>query len=117
VIETARGVEEFDARDRALVWRTVGGKHRYLLGDCAMLVDDDIDAFRAALTACIEEARPLTLESVTREQALLSRRRERFGDCADGYDIWRALGWEDPGNVPMLDTAAFLQQAHARAAR
>jgi malonate decarboxylase beta subunit len=26
VIETARGVEEFDSRDRALVWRTVGGK-------------------------------------------------------------------------------------------
>jgi hypothetical protein len=30
VIETAGGVEEFDARDRALVWRTTGGKHRYL---------------------------------------------------------------------------------------
>ena len=49
VIETARGVEEFDSRDRALVWRTVGGKHRYLLGDCDRLVDDDIGEFRAAL--------------------------------------------------------------------
>jgi malonate decarboxylase beta subunit len=29
VIETAGGVEEFDARDRALVWRVTGGKHRY----------------------------------------------------------------------------------------
>ena len=28
VIETTMGVEEFDSRDRALVWRTVGGKHR-----------------------------------------------------------------------------------------
>src|SRR5438477_6442886 len=26
VIETNRGVEEFDSRDRALVWRTMGGK-------------------------------------------------------------------------------------------
>src|SRR5665213_1029133 len=34
VIETAHGVEEFDSRDRALVWRTLGGKHRYLTGDC-----------------------------------------------------------------------------------
>ena len=28
VIETVAGVEEFDARDRALVWRVTGGKHR-----------------------------------------------------------------------------------------
>ena len=33
VIETTMGVEEFDSNDRALVWRTVGGKHRYLLGE------------------------------------------------------------------------------------
>ena len=30
VIETNRGVEEFDSRDRALVWRTMGGKNRRL---------------------------------------------------------------------------------------
>ena len=30
VIEASHGVEEFDSRDRALVWRTTGGKHRYL---------------------------------------------------------------------------------------
>ena len=45
VIETANGVEEFDARDRALVWRTTGGKHRYLMGDCQALVPDDVAAF------------------------------------------------------------------------
>jgi malonate decarboxylase beta subunit len=38
VIETARGVEEFDSRDRALVWRVTGGKHRYLLGEADRLV-------------------------------------------------------------------------------
>jgi malonate decarboxylase beta subunit len=32
VIETVMGVEEFDAKDRALVWRVTGGKHRYLAG-------------------------------------------------------------------------------------
>ena len=37
VIETNRGVEEFDSRDRALVWRTMGGKHRRLLGGCRCL--------------------------------------------------------------------------------
>ena len=48
VIETANGVEEFDSRDRALVWRTSGGKHRYLLGDCQRIVADDVAAFRVA---------------------------------------------------------------------
>ena len=48
VIETVAGVEEFDARDRALVWRVTGGKHRLITGDCDTLVDDDIDAFRNA---------------------------------------------------------------------
>ena len=42
VIETARGVEEFDSRDRALVWRVTGGKHRYLLGEVDRLVEDDV---------------------------------------------------------------------------
>src|SRR5215210_6416709 len=32
VIETNKGAEEFDSRDRALVWRTMGGKHRRLTG-------------------------------------------------------------------------------------
>ena len=113
VIETARGVEEFDSRDRALVWRTVGGKHRYLLGDCSMVVDDDLAAFRAALAASIAAAEPLNLEAVEREQVTLSRRLEAFGNSRDGLDIWRTLGWSDPGVVPMAYTDVFLAQARS----
>lgn len=113
VIETARGVEEFDSRDRALVWRTVGGKHRYLMGDCAQLVDDDIAAFRAALIESVADAEPLSLASVEREHAMLARRVADHGDMDDARDIWRALGWQDPDAVPMLATAAFLAQAAA----
>ena len=117
VIETACGVDEFDARDRALVWRTVGGKHRFLLGDCAMLVDDDIADFRDALITRLAGVEPLTLDAVEREQTMLASRIERFSECADGLDIWRGLGWEDPGEVSMLDTVSFLQQAQTRVAR
>jgi malonate decarboxylase beta subunit len=49
VIEASHGVEEFDSRDRALMWRTTGGKHRYLTGDCDQLVEDDVQAFRSGL--------------------------------------------------------------------
>jgi len=45
VIETVHGVEEFDARDRALVWHVTGGKHRYLLGETDRICDDDIADF------------------------------------------------------------------------
>jgi malonate decarboxylase beta subunit len=120
VIETANGVEEFDSRDRALVWRTVGGKHRYLQGDCAVLVDDGIAEFRAALVTLAEQSgqgMPFGFDAIAREQEMLTRRIEMFGDCADGLDVWRTLGWDDPEVVPMLDTHEFLQRAQARSAR
>jgi malonate decarboxylase beta subunit len=115
VIETARGVEEFDAHDRALVWRTLGGKHRYLLGDCNVLVDDAIAEFRAAMIMLMSEPEPLTLETIIREQEMLTRRLDRFGACEDAHDIWRALGWTSPEEVPVLDTTTFIERAHTRA--
>lgn len=122
VIETANGVEEFDARDRALVWRTVGGKHRYLSGDCAMLVDDGIAEFRAALHTLIahadeDEDAPFGLDAMTREHEMLTRRLDLFGGCKDGHDVWRRMGWDDPGIVPMLDSYEFLQRSRTRSAR
>jgi len=111
VIETASGVEEFDARDRALVWRTTGGKHRYLLGDCQALVADSIDAFRAAAITQIETiASPaLTLAALEQEQALLAARLDDFGHVREPYDLWRALGVPDPEALPLLEADAFVE--------
>jgi malonate decarboxylase beta subunit len=108
VIETARGVEEFDSRDRALVWRTVGGKHRFLLGDCDMLVDDRQESFRAALANGIRAGDRLDLTLVEREQWMLERRLARFGGAADGEEIWRDLGLDPPENVPLMATDALV---------
>lgn len=113
VIEATFGVEEFDARDRALVWRTVGGKHRYLLGDVAALVDDDLAAFRGALVAAIEAPQPLTLESLEAEHLHLDARLRALAHCGDARDVWRTLGWSDPDSVPMAPTELFLSQARA----
>jgi len=113
VIESARGVEEFDSRDRALVWRTVGGKHRYLLGDCSALVDDDTATFRTALIAAVAGAQALTLEAVEREHVLLTQRLAAFGKLDDGMEVWRALGWSEPESVPLADTDVFLATAHS----
>jgi malonate decarboxylase beta subunit len=112
VIETAAGVEEFDARDRALVWRTTGGKHRYLLGDCQVLVADSVDAFRAAAIDALAMQTPgssaLTLEALEAEQAMLASRIERFGAASDPLDIWRALGVDQPETLPLLDAEDFV---------
>jgi len=109
VIETANGVEEFDSRDRALVWRTTGGKHRYLIGDCQQLVSDDIDAFRTAAIAALSAVgdAKLTLAGLQAEQEMLRRRIATFGHAEDPMDIWSELGVARPETVPMLEAAAF----------
>lgn len=118
VIETANGVEEFDSRDRALVWRSTGGKHRYLLGDCQAIVADDVRAFRAAasdaIAACGAAPVELTLDALEREQRMLEQRIARFGALPDPLDIWAALGLADPQAVPMLDIEPFIEAAAAR---
>jgi malonate decarboxylase beta subunit len=108
VIETSCGVEEFDSRDRALVWRTVGGKHRYLLGEAQRLVGDDIDAFRAAAIECLDIAPDLSLAALDAEHAALGQRLDRFGHCRDGVEIWRLLGIPDPERLPLLEIDQFL---------
>jgi malonate decarboxylase beta subunit len=115
VIETANGVEEFDSRDRALVWRTTGGKHRYLMGDCQRIVKDDVAAFRRAaidaINALAKPSVPLTLEALEREQAMLAERIARFGDLPDPLDIWAAQGMPQPERVAMLEIEPFIAAA------
>ena len=110
VIETASGVEEFDARDRALVWRTTGGKHRYLIGDVQALVADTIAAFRAAALAQIAAlgAPALTLAELEQEQALLTTRIEQYGHVREPYELWRAIGVADPEALPLMEAADFV---------
>jgi malonate decarboxylase beta subunit len=115
VIETAGGVEEFDARDRGLVWRVTGGKHRYLLGDAQAIVADDIHAFGAAALELADAARGhgtgLSLEALDAEQNMLRSRLERFGGVEDPLEIWEGLGVESPQSVPLLEIDAFRELA------
>lgn len=115
VIETTHGVEEFDSRDRALVWRTTGGKHRYLMGDCQAIVPDEIGAFRqaasAAIEACEQQSLALSLDALQSEHAMLTRRLEECGNFSEPQQIWEHLGVPDARAVPMLDAQAFMTMA------
>lgn len=116
VIETVRGVEEFDARDRALVWRVTGGKHRYLIGDAVQLVPDRIEAFGDAamslLAAHTEADDPL--HAIEQEHARLAARINAYGNCRDGLEVWRLQGIADPEHLPLLETADFLDAVKDR---
>ena len=107
VIETNKGAEEFDSRDRALVWRTMGGKHRRLIGAADAFADDTIGAFRKAALTVIPAAPAFDLPTLEAEQARLEARLERFGHARDATEIWGRLGINDPAAVPGLTTEAF----------
>ncbi|WP_222044016.1 biotin-independent malonate decarboxylase subunit beta [Rhizobium laguerreae] len=111
VIETNRGVEEFDSRDRALVWRTMGGKHRRLLGGADVFVDDQVHAFRAATAKLLGTLGPLTLQTLMAEQVRLEQRLHDFGRAADAIDIWTAMGLPDASAVPEMSAKQFLSLA------
>lgn len=105
VIETVAGVEEFDSKDRALVWRVTGGKHRYLMGDCAALVEDDIAAFRAGASEFVatwQEPLP-SVANLRATQQRLENRLAAYATCRDGLQVWAALGVAQPEAVPLLD--------------
>jgi malonate decarboxylase beta subunit len=109
VIEASHGVDEFDSRDRALVWRTTGGKHRWLSGDCDALVEDDVEAFRAAAIAAIDRPLPVTLDLLEVEHALLTRRLHLLDEPVQGDDavaLWLRLGVADAERVTDLDVDA-----------
>jgi malonate decarboxylase beta subunit len=107
VIETNRGVEEFDSRDHALVWRTMGGKHRRLLGGAEAIVDDTVDSFRNIALHLIGAVPGFGPDILKAEQARLEQRLQRFGMCADAVDIWKAEGVADTEAVPAMAAADF----------
>src|SRR5580693_4716473 len=74
VIESNKGVEEFDSADRALVWRTYGGKHRRLTGSADLFVEDNAASFRQTTLVLLARANVLDIASVEAEQARLARR-------------------------------------------
>ena len=111
VIETNRGVQEFDSRDHALVWRTMGGKHRRLLGAVDRFTDDTVQAFRDAALELLRSVGTFGLATLQAEQARLEERLRRFGTCRDAVEIWAALGILEPDSIPAMPADQFIALA------
>ncbi|QWE01305.1 biotin-independent malonate decarboxylase subunit beta [Polynucleobacter sp. JS-Mosq-20-D10] len=112
VIESQKGVEEFDARDRALVWRTMGGKHRYLINEAQTFVKDEIQDIRNALMQYFNKPIPINFDTVMAEHQHLGERLRKYGKAEDAMDIWRDLGIPNPEEIPSLDFDAFMKIAN-----
>ena len=108
VIETNKGVEEFDSRDRALVWRVCGARTRYLTGGVDRYVKGSIQNFREAAIALIAHTPAFELATLKAEQRRLSERLQRFGDCRDAPEIWRKAGLPEPERIAEITDDAFL---------
>ena len=108
VIETNRGVEEFDAKDRALVWRTMGGKNRRLIGGAQAFADDNVESFRDAARTLLATSPAFGLDAMRAEQARLEERIVRFGTCEDAVDIWKIEGIDDVDALPALPAEEFV---------
>ncbi len=114
VIETTMGVEVFDARDRALVWRTYGGKNRFLQGQVHVLVENSVAAFREAAIALLGRPSEYSLERLEQAQMELEKRVADFAGCDDAHDVWRRLGFAEPERIPDLTVAELLRKGGAQ---
>jgi malonate decarboxylase beta subunit len=63
VIEQEAGIEELDAKDRALIWSLIGGEQRYATGLADDLLEDDIETIALAVRAAACAGLPATVRS------------------------------------------------------
>lgn len=120
VIEQEMGKDEFDASNRALVFRTTGGKHKYIMQDCNFLVADNVGAFRSQLAEVlampmdkIETLRRIGKPELVEEQIELVKLAVEL-DPHDSRDVWKCFGNENPAILPELALPDFLAQVKRR---
>ena len=95
VIEKWMGKKAYDSSNRALVWKTSGGKTKYLLGDADALVHDGADGVREAIAKLLTRSSAVSLKAVKARQKELARRLKRFGQTADPDAVWKGMGVRD----------------------
>ena len=63
VIEEQSGIEEFDSKDRQLVWGVNGGEQRYATGFADYLAEDDVEAIKQCIIEAFARGLPATHRS------------------------------------------------------
>ena len=107
VIEKWMGKKAYDSSNRALVWKTSGGKTKYLLGDADILAEDDAASVGAAIKKLLAKSAPLTIKNVKARQQELEKRLSKFGKTTDPDAIWKALGIADVAKASLATATEF----------
>jgi malonate decarboxylase beta subunit len=63
VIEEQSGIEEFDSKDRQLIWGVNGGEQRHATGFADYLVEDDVEAIKECIVEAFGRGIPTTHRS------------------------------------------------------
>ncbi len=120
VIEQEMGKAEFDSADKALVYRTTGARHKYIMRDANYLVEDTIGAFHDCIGevmdlgyAAIEKMRRIGNEELVDEQLALAELSVELHP-KDSRDVWAYYGNENPEQLTEITTAEFLATAKRR---
>lgn len=123
VIEEAMGKKEFDASDKGLIYRITGGKHKYIMGDAAYLVEDSVGAFREQVRQVLglsyEEIaahRSIGSRSLVEEQLKLVRLAAELNP-KDATDVWAYFGNENSRAIPDMDYETFMREVKVRPGR
>ncbi|MCF8531891.1 MAG: biotin-independent malonate decarboxylase subunit beta [Reyranella sp.] len=113
VIEKWMGKKAYDSSNRALVWKTSGGKTKYLLGDADALVHDAAGAVREAIGKLLTRSSPVTLKNAKTRQKDLEKRLKRFSKTADPDDLWKSMGVRDIARASLASGPEFVALAKA----
>lgn len=113
VIQAVKGVEAFNAQDRALVWRVYGGKTRYLQGMANDYVDNLINDIKQAIEKAMTLTVPITLESLQIKHKQLGQRLQNTADFQEeGQYLQKYFPLLAP-NLFEMDESNFLKAAVA----
>lgn len=120
VIEEVMGKKEFDSTDRALIYRTTGGKHKYIMRDCAFLVADQIAAFRGKLLKVLQ----MSYEEIVSYRSIgsLELVKEQLAVVADAVklnpkdarDVWAYYGNRESDKLQDCLYEEFMQTVSIR---
>lgn len=109
VIQAVKGIEAFDAEDRALVWRVYGGKTRYMQSIASCYVGPEVRAIKDAIVQAFNKKRPIELGDVKHHHDVLKNRLQKTVGCEEEGQYLKKIAPQCSESLFEMDTRAFLQ--------
>lgn len=114
VIEKWMGKQAYDSSNRALIWKTSGGKTKYIIGDADDLTHDDSTSVGEAIRKLMTQSNPITLAGIKARQKELQARLQKFSKCVDAGKIWESFGIKDIAKASLASGPEFVTLAKGK---